>query len=373
MKKGFEKLITISFITYIFTLSLFFVIMEDKSFSDIENRYLSEMPKLSIESLFNKTFEDEFETYVSDQFPLRNSFISIKSYSERVLLKKENNGVYIADDNCFIEKFEAPDKEITGKIAKYMNNFSKDYNTYCLISPTAITVNKDKLPSFVNGDLEEEVLNEFYNLLDSSIIPIEITDTMKSNKDKYIFYKTDHHWTTLGAFYAYEEFCKTLGLNATKLEDYNVEKASDSFYGTLFSKGNFKFAKPDDINLYTLKDNIDIEVDYVYNNKVTDTLYEKDYLNKKDKYGVFLDNNHPLVKIKTSANTGNKIVVIKDSYAHSFIPFLVSHYDEIHMIDLRLFKGSVKNYLEENDLKDVVFIYNVKNITTDTNIMRLAY
>lgn len=373
MKKKFEVLITVSFVVYIFVLSFLFVIIKDKSFSEIENRPLSKMPELNIETLFNKEFEEGFESYVSDQFPLRNSFISLKSYSEYMLLKKENNGVYIADDDYFIEKFESPDKELMGKIAKYINNFSKNYNVYCLVSPTSITINKDKLPYYVNGDLEEETLNEFYSLLDDNIVPIDIIDGLKSNSSEYLFYKTDHHWTTLGAFYAYQEFCKTLSLEPTTIKDYNIEKASSSFYGTLFSKGNFKFAKPDDINLFTFKDGIDIEVDYVYDNKKSETLYEKEYLDKKDKYGVFLDNNHPLVKIKTSANTGKRIAIIKDSYAHSFVPFLVSHYEEIHMIDLRLFKGSINNYLQENNLEDVVLIYNIKNIIKDTNIMRLSF
>lgn len=373
MKKRFEVLITISFIAYIFTLSLLFIVIKDKGFSDIENRPLSKMPKFSVETLFNKEFEEGFESYVSDQFPLRNSFISIKSYSELMLLKKENNGVYIADDNYFIEKFESPDKEVMNKIAKYINNFSKNYNTYCLISPTSITINKDKLPNFVNGDLEEKTLGEFYSLLDDSIITIDVLDALKSKSDEYLFYKTDHHWTTLGAFYAYQEFCETLRLEPTTAKDYNVEKASSSFYGTLFSKGNFKFAKPDSINLFTLKDGTDIEVDYVFSDRITDTLYEREYLDKKDKYGVFLDNNHPLVKIKTGANTGKKIAIIKDSYAHSFIPFLISHYDEIHMIDLRQFKGSINSYLKENELEDVVLLYNMKSVITDTNIMRLAY
>lgn len=373
MKKKFEWLMVISFVAYIFSLAILFIIIEDKSFSEIENRNLSKMPKFTIKSLLSKEFEDEFETYVSDQFPLRNNFISIKSYSEYLLLKKENNGVYIAKDDYFIEKFETPDEEVMGKIAKYINDFSKNYNTYCLAAPTSITVNKDKLPYFVDGELEENVLNEFYSLLDESITPIDITDVLKDKHNEYLFYKTDHHWTTLGAFYAYKEFCNTVGIEPKNESDYNIDKVTSSFYGTLFSKGNFKFAKPDDIFLYNLKEQNPIEVNYVFNEKITDTLYEKEYLSTKDKYGVFLDNNHPLIKISTGANAGKKIVVIKDSYANSFIPFLISHYDEIHVVDLRMFKGSIKAYLDENKLQDVIFIYNIKSIIKDTNIMRLAF
>lgn len=371
IKNKKNLILTLSFLIYIFGFFTLFIVIKDKDYSELENRSLSKIPKFSFESLLNRKFGDDFETYVADQFPFRDKFITIKSYAELIAQKKENNGVYICKDDNFIEKFEEPDFELIDKLVEYINDFSKDYNVYTMIAPTSITVNKDKLPLFVDGEIEDNVLDEFIGKLDSGIKNIPIVDALKNKKDEYIYYKTDHHWTTLGAYYAYIEFCNKMGLKAKDIDEFDIVKVSDDFYGTLFSKGNFGFASPDDINLFYLKEPKDITVDYVYSNETKDTLYELKYLEEKDKYGVFLDNNHPLVKINTNNGLNNKLAILKDSYSHSLIPFLVNHYDEIHVLDLRHFKGSVNDYLKDNELTDVLFMYNIRNIISDRNIMRL--
>lgn len=369
--KRINALLTGSFIIYIFGFLFLFIVIKDNDFSEIENRKLSSIPKFSFEDLLNRKFGDKFETYVADQFPFRNKFITIKSYSELIMQKKENNGVYVAKDGNFIEKFEEPDIELMKKLSEYINDFSQKYNTYMMIAPTSITINKDKLPSFVDGEIEERTIREFIDMLDDKIINIPLVESLKDKNDEYIYYKTDHHWTTLGAYYAYRELCNSMKIEPKELSDFNIEKVSDDFYGTLFSKGNFTFAQPDDINLFYPKEEIKLKVEYVFNEKTTDSLYEFKYLDEKDKYGVFLDNNHPLIKITTNSNSDRKIAILKDSYSHSLIPFLVNHFSEIHILDLRHFKSSVNEYLVSNDLNDVIFLYNARNIISDRNIMRL--
>lgn len=369
--KKFNLIIILSFITYIFVFFFLFLLVEDKNFSEIENRKLGQLPKFTLDGLLSREFGNDFELYVADQFPFRNKFITIKSTSEVVMRKKENNGVYIGKDGHYIEKFEYPDYELMDKLAQYVNDFSENYNTYMMIAPSSLTVLDSKLPNFLDKDIEREAIDDFINRLNSNINNVPITETMKSHEDEYIYYRTDHHWTTLGAYYAYVNLCDKLGIESLDIDNFNIKEVSNKFYGTLFSKGNFMFAKPDVINIFYPKENTDVIVDYVYSNKTTNTLYEMSYLTRKDKYGVFLDNNHPLVKITSTANTGKRIAIIKDSYSHSLIPFLVNHYDEIHVIDLRQFKGSVKQYLSVNKLEDVLFIYSARNIMSDRNIMRL--
>ena len=364
-------LLMVSFVVYIFGFLLLFIFIKDKDYSEIENRNLTKLPEFTFEKLLNKEFGDTFEKYVADQFPIRDKFIAVKSYSELIMQKKENNGVYIGKDGFFIEKFNRLNKETMGKIAQYINKFSDKYNTYMMIAPTSMTVYKDKLPAFVDGNKEEEVVSEFKEQLNKDILMVNVDDSLIQNNDKYLYYKTDHHWTTLGAYYAYKELCNIFNIKPNSLEDYNITEVSDKFYGTLFSKGNFGFAKPDSINLFYDKKDIKVNVEYVSEGKTSNSLYEMEYLNKKDKYGVFLDNNHPLLKITSNIENGKKICIIKDSYSHSLIPFLVSHFEEIHVIDLRHYNGSTNKYLEENQIEDVLFIYNARNIVTDVSTMKL--
>lgn len=370
-QKFFNKMLVIIFVIYISIFPISLILVKDKEFSETEKRQLEQFPEISLETIFNKTFGSNFEIYIADQFPLRDKFVSLKSNVEVLMQKKENNGVYIGKDNNLIEVFDDVDLDKVDKISKYINNFQSSFNTYMMVVPTAITINDNKLPNFVNNTIEEKYMNYFIGNLDNGVNNISIIDTLKKHNDEYLYYKTDHHWTTLGAYYAYEEFCNSLGIDSISKDGFDVEEVSNDFYGTLASKGNFSFVKPDTINLFIPKNKVNVLVDYVYSDTIKDSLYEYDYLNTKDKYGIFLDNNHPLVKILSLVDNGKKIAVIKDSYAHSLVPFLSNHYGEIHMIDLRLFKGVVSDYLRENEIKDVLFVYNARNILSDVNLMRL--
>lgn len=371
VKSKFNILLTVTFVLYISIFLVLFVVIKDKNFSELENRKLSAFPKFTLEKLINKEFGNDFEKYLADQFPLRDKFISIKSSSEYVLQKKENNGVYIGNNGMFIEKFDAMDTELIDKITSYINNFSQKYNTYIMIAPTSYTIYNENLPMYVDVNKESDAMNYFISKLDSKIVNIPLVDILKEHKDEYIYYNTDHHWTTLGAYYGYVKFCEYYNIENVEYSEFDRKVVSDNFYGTLFSKGNFTYAKPDSIALYYPKNKVNYIVDYVFSEKQTNSLYEFDYLDVKDKYGVFLDNNHPLIKISTNVKNGNKIALIKDSYSHSLIPFLVNNFEEIHVIDLRLFKGNVDDYLMENELEDILFMYNIRNIISDRNIMRL--
>lgn len=373
MKSKKAKIIFIGcFLSYLIVFFVGILFGEDKKFSDLENRYLSSKPKFSLKSLVNREYGDKLEKYIADQFPLRDEFISIKAISEYTIRKKENNGVYLGKNGYLIEKFLSIKTEQVERNINYINSFADEYNTSVLLAPTSLELYSDKVPKYAQDLDEGYIIDELKKQFNESVRFVDVRDVLDSNRDKNLYYKTDHHWTTTGAYYAYCEFMETLGLSSLRLDDFSIEQVSDNFYGTLFSKGNFTFVKPDTIEMYKHKKDISVEVDYVDENKVTDTLYEYSYLDKKDKYGFFIDNNHPLVKIKTGAETGRKIAIIKDSYAHSFVPFLIGHFDEIHMIDLRMYKQSVKEYLDKEKINDVLFLYNIRNFVIDKDIIRVT-
>ena len=189
------------------------------------------------------------------------------------------------------------------------------------------------------------------------------------NLNKYIYYRTDHHYTTLGAYYSYLKFCEEFNITPYLLEDFNIKEVSRDFLGSLFSKVIIPYQKRDVVNIFEPKKENKLKV-YYSNGKVSNSLYEFSHLNNpRNIYNIFLDNNHPTIKITTSVNNNKKICVIKDSYANSFIPFLSNHFEEIHVIDLRFYSSNISNYLKENDLKDILFYYNVKNFSEDNYLI----
>ena len=371
MKKKLPFVIGITFIFYIFTFFGLQLLAKDKNFSELENRNLSAKPSFTMASLLDGTYGKAFETYIADQFPLRNQFISTKAYSELILQKKDNNGVYIGKDDYFLQNFDAPDLDLAARNATYINELAKEFKVYVGLAPTATKVLEDKLPNYATPYDEAFYISTFYNKLSNQVTKLDFLNTLSTHKDEYIYYKTDHHWTTLGAYYAYTEFCKSADLIALTLDDFKIEDVSDAFYGTLFSKGNFSFATPDMMQLFYPKQTEALEITYEATGKTSSSLYEYSHLDTKDKYSVFLDNNHPLIKIKTSIKNGRKLLVIKDSYANSFIPFLTQHYEEIQVLDLRLMNVPVATFAKEAGISEVLLLYNVQNFSVEPKLSLL--
>ncbi|MEG0711563.1 MAG: DHHW family protein, partial [Niameybacter sp.] len=148
MRRSFQIVMTLSFVTYIGGFFALQLITKDKTFSELENRTLATKPKFTTQKFFDGTYGREVETYIADQFPVRDEFIAIKSNTERLLQKKENNGVYIGKDDYFLQKFETPDLELMKKNIDYINKFGENFNLYFMLAPTATKVYEDKLPNY---------------------------------------------------------------------------------------------------------------------------------------------------------------------------------------------------------------------------------
>ena len=372
MRRNFQIVMTVSFLAYIggfFALSL---IAKDRTFSELENRTLATKPQFTMEKLFNGTYGKEVETYIADQFPLRDGFIALKSGTELALQKKENNGVYIGADDYFLQKFETPDMELMNKNIGYINQFGENFNLYFMLAPTATKIYEDKLPSFATPYDEKLFIDTVTNGLNDKIHKIDVFSKLEAHKEENLYYKTDHHWSTLGAYYGYEAFCEAYGIEPMPTTAFDRVVGSDTFYGSLFSKGNFTFAKPDTVELFIPKDGSQLEVFYMADNKTTDTVYEMERLEEKDKYTVFLGGNHPIITIKSDINNGKKLAIIKDSYANALIPFLTQHFEEIHVLDLRFLNMPIGTYMNQNGIEDALMLYNVQNFAVVNQLSLLG-
>lgn len=361
---------------YIGLIMLFNIIISDKDFSDMENRRLEQLPKFSFENIFKGQFISNFEKYISDQFPFRDFFIGVKSYCERISGKKENNGVFLGEDGYLMEKFNKPhDKDFKNRI-DVINSFAENtanINKYFILVPNSVKILEDKLPYSAPVDDEYFYMNKVKNGLDKNIKFVDVYDIFWDKKDEYIYYKTDHHWTTKGAFYAYEKLAKSMGFYPHEEDYFNIENVADNFYGSLYSKGGFRNIDSDDIKLYIPKKSENYTVKYYEENNTSDSLYNMDNLNKKDKYTVFLNGNHPLLKINTNIHNGKKLLIIKDSYANSLVPFLTGHFNEIYMIDLRYFEEDLSKFIKNNDIDDILILYNVKSFFEDDSIKKISW
>ncbi|WP_113674596.1 DHHW family protein [Vallitalea guaymasensis] len=358
------------FIVFVVTINVLNLVTEDKHFSEAENRILAKQPSLTWKSIKNGRFTQRFEDYVTDQFIFRDFWVGLKSDSERLLLKQDNNDVFFGKDDYLLEDFIKPKEEIIDRNIANINYYAsklKDMKTYVLFPPTSIKVNENRLPPFATPYDELLTINKMKNNL-LNVDFVDVYQSLKDKNDQYLYFRTDHHWTMRGAYYAYEVLGKEMGIKPIPMNEFDTKIVTEEFYGTLYSKANNYHIKPDYIEVFTPAHKTNVQVDYVSENKSSNSLYEEKHLDTKDKYSYFLDGNHPIVTIKSDVSNGRKLMIFKNSYAHCLIPFLANHYEEIHILDLRFYKMNVYDYISEKNITETLFLYDILNFSKDISL-----
>ncbi len=366
------------FMIIVFIVPLIFMFTKKQAFSQEENRNLAKAPKLSFSTLEDKSFMRDMDKFLSDHFPGRVDWVKSKKTIDRIVGKTIINGIYIAD-NMLIEKLPSPNYDEVDKSVEAINKFAENYKktkVSFMLAPTSAGIYPDKLPSSAPQLNQKEFIMETLSKVSSNVNVIDIYDAMISQRDEYIYYRTDHHWTSLGAYYAYKYAANNLGYNPIALNSFNIEHVSNNFKGTFYNKCFCDNIKKDTIDIYSDSNKeitYSVEMNDGSSTKKADSIYFRDYLDVADKYCVFLGNNQAYMNIKTNANTKKKILVIKDSYANSFVPFLANHYSEIAVIDLRYVKTSIREYINPDDFGQTLFLYNASTFSEDTNVKMAGF
>lgn len=371
MKKVSDKIQIIIFMAMTIGFMIFMFVVPDKDFSEQENRVLSGAPSVSVEGLKTAQFMKDLESYLTDQFPMRDSWISMKSYAERIIGKTENNGTFFCKDDTLISKFNEPDKELLDTNIEAVNAFadSIDVPVYFSLIPGAVSVWKEKLPANAQNCDQKELIKNIYSRVNSDTV--DNYKVLDAHDDEYIYYRTDHHWTSLGAYYGYTAVANALGLDVKDISEYTKETVSKDFYGTIYSSSGVRWVKPDEMDIYVSSDNKKVE-NVVGENYTEGVFYNYEKLEIKDKYTFFFGGNAPLIKITSECDNGKKLLVIRDSYSDCEIPFLTEHYSEIYMMDLRYYKFGVKSFVENNNIDEILINYSMANFSEDKNIVLLG-
>jgi len=371
MTKKYSIFLTGLFCAFIGGVFLLSVLLPKKSFSELENRYLAQAPELSWEALQSGDFMSDAEDYTADHIVGRDFWVSLKSWSERLTGKQENNGVYFAAGDALINRVDDPDQT---KLDKDMASLEKLVGKLTVpihfgIIPSAAATWADKLPDGAPTADEIGIIDTLYSSTAASTI--DVAGALAAHKDEAIYYRTDHHWTSLGAFYGANALLEALGMEPLSLSDYEKTTVSTDFNGTIFSSSGVRWVKPDSIDIYVPEEGVKV-TSYFTGKAEEGQLYAEDFLEKKDKYSYFLGGNQPLCIIEGQQTDAPKVLVIRDSYADSLAPFLSERFSEVHLFDLRYNMNSIPRYVEENGIDHVVVLYSFSNFMTDTNLFLLG-
>jgi hypothetical protein len=352
-----------------------FLILPDRERSDTENRTLAQAPSFSLSSLLSGDFTADFADYMADQFPLRDSLVGLKGAVELILRGGENNGVILGENGQLAVREDYPDEDKLSRSIAAIAVFS-DYaedcgvNTVFAAAGRVIDTEDSALPALYGtacqdriwGILEDDCEESGVNLL-------SLRETLRQHAaaGEYVYYRTDHHWTTLGAYYASVEVNDVFGGKALLRGDFTTEIASEDFYGTTWSKAGMHMVGPDTMEYWRWEG--DENVTCVIDGATVMGLYDREALETRDKYSSFIGGNNGITEIESPDAEGS-LLVIKDSFFHSMAPILSKNWN-MTVVDLRYYSKPVKVLLEEGDYDGVLILQNMETLTTSTDLEKL--
>lgn len=387
----------ILFVGVLFVCMLVSIVKPKSDFSEAENRALQELPELSFDGILQGDVQEEYEDYLSDQFWGREGFVALCSKLKRSFGKKDINGVYLGTDGYLLEKYHASDFDKTQVEDNifYLSAFIKDTvkslgkdHVRTLFIPSKATVLSSYMPehakaydtSYVPQQVAKEIsfgVEEEEADVDGGVL--NLTMALNRHEKEYIYYRTDHHWTTLGAYYAYSAYKESLGQRPPALSDYKQKVVSNQFLGTSYDKVQ-QAEQADEIRCFTYMGTRTVSSNALHINfddgaSVWDSYYDENSLSTKDKYSYFLGGNTAKIHITTGTDNGKVLLLLKDSFSNSFVEFLEQDYTHIYMLDLRYVEGNVYDSIaainRENSITDVLVLYNVEKFMQDDNMWKL--
>lgn len=371
MKEKRHPVAGILFILLLLGLTLADVLGKDRYFSANENRILAQKPDFDWKSFRDGSFGREYEEYISDQFLGRDGWIMGRTYALLLSGRREVNGVYVLGDETLVESHP----EAAGRDGGRLEKLAEDVRIWeqlpgvedvkVMLAPTAGAVRREELPKYAPEFDQYGYLDRAGALLGDRLV--DVREALEEQSGGSAYYRTDHHWTTPGAYAAYREWALAAGTLPVPLAAFDRQTASNRFLGTLHSKINIP-VRPDTIELFIPLKERSYQVFYDMRETPEASLYQRKHLETKNKYGVFLDDNHGLVEIRTETPGGRlddgakaekRLLVIKDSYANCFVPFLTEHYGTIFMADKRYYRGGMDELIKKYDITDIIVLYDV--------------
>ena len=364
----------------LFFLGLFAVdiLTPDRSYSELENTTLSQRPTLSAFTAkgLNNYFT-AYTKYVKEQVFGRDQWISLQSMVETTLLQKQQNGGILLgkDDTMYPRTFGllSSEERTLPKNTKALEALCTRYpgKVNVMLAPAASVIYPEKVPAnapLLDEDLYLDSLAQTVRTAGGNFV--DVRNVLSEHKDEYIYYRTDHHWTTLGAYYAYEALCEALDLTPFDLSAHTAVTVQD-FYGTHYSKARTWNAVPDILTYYDLPNRMTIYTVKAAGQPTegqSTGLYDTEKLEVYDKYAAFLHGNNGLSRIEGDGQ--GSILVIKDSYANCFVPYLTANYQNIDVLDFRNYNYGLDKLVEENDYDQILVLYCFDSFKSDPYLYR---
>ena len=369
MIRIFKRLPGVIFMVLLLGLAGKEALSHQRTYSPVEKRELQTRPEISITKVLDGRFQKKYESYLRDQFPGRDHWVSFQTDMELFMGKNEIHNVYIGKNHYLLEHYtekEFDPQQISKNLQaleKFVGKAKQNADVHVMMVPTKSWVLREKLPAFAPHYKEQKFYDALQQKLEKEDVLISVEPVLDAHKEEEIYYRTDHHWTTLGAWYAYEQYTKAVGGDLQRAQGKKKFRCiSKDFYGTTYAKINYA-RQADKIEIYEPADKL--RVVYNMGEKKTKTLYDVSFLKTADQYSVFTGGNQAVLEITGGIKNGKTLLLIKDSFANSILPFLAEDYEKLVVLDLRQLNVSGDRLLQMFSPTDILILYNSAQFAQD--------
>ena len=369
MIRIFKRLPGVIFMVLLLGLAGKEALSHQRTYSPVEKRELQTRPEISITKVLDGRFQKKYESYLRDQFPGRDHWVSFQTDMELFMGKNEIHNVYIGKNHYLLEHYtekEFDPQQISKNLQaleKFVGKAKQNADVHVMMVPTKSWILREKLPAFAPHYKEQKFYDALQQKLEKEDVLISVEPVLDAHKEEEIYYRTDHHWTTLGAWYAYEQYTKAVGGDLQRAQGKKKFRCiSKDFYGTTYAKINYA-RQADKIEIYEPEDKL--RVVYNMGEKKTKTLYDFSFLKTADQYSVFTGGNQAVLEITGGIKNGKTLLLIKDSFANSILPFLAEDYEKLVVVELRQLNVSGDRLLEMFSPTDILILYNSAQFAQD--------
>ena len=373
-----DKVLLTLFFAFLLIPAILHLLLPDREFSERENRSLASFPELTVTSVASGRFMSELPAYLADQFPFRDALVGLKAYAEAAMLRGGNNGVLFGLDGTLVTRDDYPDLEnLRENLAA-----AAAFRAYCEKRGIPFTAAiAGRTADVLDGTVPlygSEYSDRLWSALDAAAsdagLPyMDLRTPLRSRalSGEYVYYRTDHHWTTYGAHLAAADILASMGKTLPPMHEYDWTTVKD-FYGTTWSAACAPWIKPDELLLFRYDGDTDFTTTIVDTGASFRGFYDESYLAVKDKYAVFLSGNNALTVIRRDGAVPREtLLIVKDSFAHAAAPFFAQFYDLV-LLDLRYYKQIPAKLLDEYGVSRVLILQNIESLTSSASLRLLA-
>lgn len=365
--------LAVLFLVLVFGAALLNLFWPKRTELALENRKAAQFPTFKISALLDGNWQKAFGTWMQDQVMGRDQWVNLqRAADEAVFLKTEEGGILLGRDHWMFTRQFSEGADVQAQTAKNVaavSDFASRYpgRVTFLLAPSAAVIYPEALPAGAPIIDENKNLDAIFTQISQTAQVLDLRDAFTAHKEEYLYFKTDHHWTTQGAYLAYQQFCALKGLTPFAV---GLSETVPDFLGTHYSSTRLWNVQPDTITWYPMNNQMTVyrltgeaqfEVDRV------EPMINTEKFTTRDKYAAFLDGNNGYSVIEGSGE--GSILVVKDSYANSFVPYLTANYAKIGVVDFRGFAYGLDSTIEKEGYDEILVLYNYQTFVSDNKVI----